>query len=204
MKKRWIILSAVLWILTGCAPVPEVEDIQPDETEVGQVSTPEENMKATSTPSEPEAEHPTSVLKATTAPVKDAENPSPVLDETLKSLINQAKDDLSERLGVDVSAINLVSAKAVSWPDASLGCPQPGMAYIQVPEDGAQIILQVEEILYAYHSGGSRGLFLCEKGAKGPYVPPQLDILNLTPSVLDKNNPTPATPDNGIPPNEDL
>jgi len=122
-----------------------------------------------------------------------AEGTASTPDESLISIIDQAKDDLSERLGIAASAINLVDAETVSWPDASLGCPQPGMAYLQVPQDGALIILQVERILYAYHSGGSRGVFLCEKGAKEPYVLPQFDITNLTP----------ATPDNGIPPDED-
>jgi hypothetical protein len=63
------------------------------------------------------------------------------------------------------------------------------MAYLQVPEDGALIILQVGGVVYEYHNGGSRGLFLCEKVHKDPNPPPQLDINNLTPSTPDKNTP---------------
>jgi hypothetical protein len=152
MKRNWILLSAVLLIVTACASVPEVEDIQPDETEVGQVSPPEENIKATSTPSEPEAEPPTPVLKSISTPMKDPENPSPVLDESLKSLIDQAKEDLSERLGVELAVINLVSAEAVSWPDGSLGCPEKGMAYAQVITPGYLIVLEVNNVDYEYHA----------------------------------------------------
>jgi len=75
--------------------------------------------------------------------------------------------------------------------------------FLQVPEDGALIILQVEGINYDYHAGGSRGVFLCELVTKDPNVPPMLDIQNLTPSSEDKNISSPTTPDNSIPPGED-
>lgn len=106
-----------------------------------------------------------------------------------QSLIDEAKDDLARRLSAPLSQIMLVEAREVVWPDSSMGCPQPGMAYLQVPEDGALIILQVEGIVYEYHNGGSRGLFLCEKIYKDPNPPPQLDINNLTPSTPDKSTP---------------
>jgi hypothetical protein len=121
-------------------------------------------------------------------------------DQGLQELIEKAKEELAGRLNIPVSQIVLLDAKAVVWPDASLGCPQPGMAYKQVPEDGALIILQVEGINYRYHNGGSRGLFLCETIYKDPEKPPQIDILNLTPS---KSGPDSTTPDQGIPPGED-
>jgi hypothetical protein len=128
---------------------------------------------------------------------------SPPVDSGLQNLIDQAKDDLAQRLSIPLAQISLVEAKEVVWPDGSLGCPQPGMKYKQVPEDGALIILQVDEINYAYHNGGSRGLFLCEKLYKDPNPPPKLDILNLTPSSKDNDSSAPTMPDNSIPPGED-
>jgi hypothetical protein len=125
------------------------------------------------------------------------------IDSGLHSLVDQAKADLAQRLSISVDQIELVEAKAVTWPDASLGCPQPGMLYKQVPEDGALMILQAQERIYEYHSGGSRGLFLCEKLLKDPNPPPRLDLNRLTPYPLDKTNPTLSTPDNSIPPGED-
>ncbi len=118
-------------------------------------------------------------------------------DLGLQGLIEAAKDDLAQRLNILVSQINLVEAKAVLWPDASIGCPQPGMLYKQVPYDGALIILQVETVSYEYHNGGNRGLFLCEKNYKDPTPPPQIDIFNLTP-----HNSNSTTPDSSIPPGE--
>ena len=77
------------------------------------------------------------------------------------------------------------------------------MKYKQVPEDGALIILQAQGTEYEYHNGGSRGLFLCEKELPIPEKPPQIDLSDLTPRLLDNNTPPPTTPDRGIPPGED-
>ena len=102
-------------------------------------------------------------------------------DPGLQALIEAAKVDLAQRLNILATQIDFVEAKSVVWPDSSLGCPQPGMRYKQVQEDGALIILQVQGVVYEYHIGGTRGLFLCEKNDKDPYTPPKLDINNLTP-----------------------
>ena len=121
----------------------------------------------------------------------------------MEILIEKAREDLAQRLSISITQISLVEAREVLWPDASLGCPQPGMKYKQVPEDGALIVLQVQETVYEYHNGGSRGLFLCEKAFADPEKLPQIDITSLTPQILDKNAPPASTPDQGIPPGED-
>jgi len=69
--------------------------------------------------------------------------------------------DLATRLGVDESAVRLVSQEEVTWPDGSLGCPQPDMSYIQVLVNGSLIVLEVNGTSYEYHSGGGRGPFYC-------------------------------------------
>src|SRR5215207_3159112 len=102
-------------------------------------------------------------------------------DAGLRNLIEKAKADLAGRLSISVDEINLIEATSVVWPDASLGCPQPGMAYIQVPEDGLLIRLQAGDQIYPYHSGGFREPFLCEAIFKDPGKPPQIDFFNLTP-----------------------
>lgn len=119
-------------------------------------------------------------------------------DAGLRDLIEKAQTDLSGRLAVSVNEIVLVEATSVVWPDASLGCPQPGMVYIQVPEDGLLIRLQVGDLIYSYHSGGFRDPFLCEQIYKDPNPPPKIDFFNLTP-----RGPAPTTPGNSIPPGED-
>lgn len=120
-------------------------------------------------------------------------------DAGLQDLINKAIADLAQRLSISETQIKLLDYTAVVWSDSSLGCPQPGMAYIQVPEDGLLIRLQVGDQIYLYHSGGFRDPFLCEQVYKDPNSPPKIDFFNLTPS----GNNTPPTPDNSIPPGGD-
>ena len=79
----------------------------------------------------------------------------------MENLVIQAKEDLAHRLSIPIDQIEVLEAKSVVWPDASLGCPQPGMRYKQVPVDGALIRLQTNGQVHEYHSGGGRGLFLC-------------------------------------------
>jgi hypothetical protein len=71
-------------------------------------------------------------------------------------------------LSISSQNIDLLEIAAVQWPDGSLGCPQPGMAYTQVMVDGMLIRFQAEGKLYEYHSGGSRPPFLCENPANPP------------------------------------
>ena len=80
----------------------------------------------------------------------------------MEDLVIQAKEDLADRLSIPVDQIEVLEATSVVWPDASLGCPQPDMRYKQVPVDGVLIRLQAKGQVYEYHSGGSRGLFLCQ------------------------------------------
>lgn len=86
----------------------------------------------------------------------------------LESLVVQAVEDLAQRLGIDPDQIELVEAEAVVWPDGGLGCPQPGMAYIQVQRDGALIRLAAGGRIYNYHSGGGQSPFLCEQPTAQP------------------------------------
>ncbi|MEP7194493.1 MAG: hypothetical protein ABI903_16730 [Actinomycetota bacterium] len=83
------------------------------------------------------------------------------VDPALQRLVQAAIDDLALRLDVPAATIAVAFARPVLWPDRSLGCPQPGMAYPQVSVDGAKIELSTGGAVYSYHSGGSRLPFLC-------------------------------------------
>lgn len=84
-------------------------------------------------------------------------------DSALQSYVDQAIADLAGRLGKDPSSITVISAEAVVWPDAGLGCPEPGMAYTQVQVDGSLIKLSADGLVYRYHTGGRISTpFLCE------------------------------------------
>jgi hypothetical protein len=115
-----------------------------------------------------------------TAAAPASEETSMGVDPVLEGVVAQAVQDLAARAGIDPGEITVVSAEPVVWPDGSLGCPQPGMRYIQVPEDGALIQLEAAGRSYRYHTGGSRTQpFLCEQVGKPSPVTPDP---RLTPS----------------------
>ncbi len=72
-----------------------------------------------------------------------------------------AVQDLAYRLSVPEDRITVLLVQPVTWPDAGLGCPSPGMRYPQVPEDGILIRLEAGGQIYDYHAGGLRDPFLC-------------------------------------------
>ena len=81
------------------------------------------------------------------------------------AFVDVAVADLVSRLHVEAADVTVVSGWSITWPDRSLGCPQPGMAYPQTPVDGSVIELSAGGTTYRYHSGGSRGPFLCENAS---------------------------------------
>ena len=87
--------------------------------------------------------------------------PTP-FNPALQAIVDQARKDLASKLTVDASMIELVGASSVTWPDGSLGCPQPGMMYTQIVVDGMLIRFKAGGQTYEYHSGGSRAPFLCK------------------------------------------
>lgn len=84
----------------------------------------------------------------------------------LQNIVIAAKEDLADRLSISVDQVDLLEVHEVTWSDASLGCPQPGMHYAQVLQDGLLIRLSAKGQEYEYHSGGSSEPFLCEQPAK--------------------------------------
>lgn len=95
--------------------------------------------------------------------------PLPVLPDAkipraMQPFVDQAVADLAGRLGVTAADIAVATAENVVWPDGAIGCPEPGMAYIQVQVEGSRAVLIHGQESYAYHGGGSRpGPFLCER-----------------------------------------
>lgn len=79
-----------------------------------------------------------------------------------QDLVAQAIADLAAQLGIDQNEIELLLFEAVTWRDGSLGCPQPGMGYIQVLIDGHRIQLRANDHIYHYHSGANEPPFLCK------------------------------------------
>lgn len=86
----------------------------------------------------------------------------------LERAVAVAVADLAARLGVSADTVRVVGAEATVWSDDSMGCPQPGMRYRQVPQDGAVIRLEAGGRVHRYHLGGRRtDPFLCQDRPAG-------------------------------------
>lgn len=85
-------------------------------------------------------------------------------DAALEPRVEEAVAELVAD-GVDRDAIELVTAERVTWPDGSLGCPQPGMAYTQVLVEGYRIVLAAEGDEIAFHGAGNEPPTRCDTPA---------------------------------------
>jgi hypothetical protein len=69
--------------------------------------------------------------------------------------------------GVDPSLLTVTSAEPVTWPDSSLGCPQPGIQYLQMLTPGYRIELHGAQGDYLVHVAGNRSI-VCTGKAGAP------------------------------------
>ena len=66
-----------------------------------------------------------------------------------------------DRLNVSVDEITLVRVQPVEWRDASLGCPKPGVDYIQVLTPGYTIWLEAAGAEYEFHTDDAQRVVTC-------------------------------------------
>jgi len=184
-QKMHILLILILEVLLvgACVPATPIESpteavkIRP-QGNGNYTSTPEETLSGTKelaapsvAPMDPEHEVAATLFSTPLTPAMTQE--APVMEETTTPTLGdqlpdniyvvQAKEDLASRLDVGKDQIELVEFKAVVWPDGSFGCPQPGIAYTQVQQEGYLIQLRFESKLFDYHGGGNTPPFLCEE-----------------------------------------
>jgi hypothetical protein len=70
--------------------------------------------------------------------------------------------DLSNKLKISADQIKVVKITPVVWRDASLGCPKPGIDYIQVETPGYRISLETGGKVYDYHTDEVKRVTLCD------------------------------------------
>ena len=69
--------------------------------------------------------------------------------------------------GVDPSLLTVTSAEPVTWPDSSLGCPQPGIQYLQVLTPGYRVELHGAQGDYLVHVAGKQSIVCTGKAGAG-------------------------------------
>jgi len=76
--------------------------------------------------------------------------------------------ELAAQLGIAASEVTVRAARGVTWGDASLGCPMPGLAYTQALVDGAQVVMDVGSVRYDYRTDGGSRIVWCREGEPVP------------------------------------
>jgi hypothetical protein len=82
----------------------------------------------------------------------------------IESLVDLARADLAQRLGVDLETVVIQGVKPTEFPDASLGAPESNKSYAQVVTPGCVIQLSVNDDIYVYHAAEGRAVLVSEEG----------------------------------------
>ena len=75
--------------------------------------------------------------------------------------VQAAIADAARQTGLDAAAIQVLRVEAREWRDSSLGCPQPGMAYLQVLTPGWLVELRAGTRTLEYHTDRRGRAVLC-------------------------------------------
>ena len=154
-------LLAAACVLAACAQSPTV------------ASTPTLSAAPTALPTRNTA--PTSVSTSAATPVSA---PSPAAGTPVSStpasltpgaavppeasaLVEEARTAVAQEVGVPAAQVAVVSVQMVEWPDPSLGCPEPGMAYAQMVTPGYLIKLSAGGKTFEYHSDRQDTVVTC-------------------------------------------
>ena len=99
------------------------------------------------------------------------------LSDAERGVAQLAIDTLATDLGVAKDQIDVDTIRAIEWRDSSIGCPKPGVAYLDVITPGHKVILRVGSAIHVVHEAGNRA-FRCEqsKARGGINAERQLDF----------------------------
>lgn len=81
-----------------------------------------------------------------------------------RDAIEVAVATLARELNCAAGEISLAEVRPVTWPDSSLGCPEPGMMYTQVLTPGYQIKLVRANKPYIMHTDRGHRAVHCPDG----------------------------------------
>jgi hypothetical protein len=75
--------------------------------------------------------------------------------------VQRAISDAARETGTDQAAVRVVRVEPQDWPNASLGCPKPGMMYAQVITPGLLIVLEAGGSRLEYHTDAGQRIEQC-------------------------------------------
>jgi hypothetical protein len=82
-----------------------------------------------------------------------------------------AIDTLAAKLEIPREEIEVDTVRAMEWRDSSIGCPRPGVAYLDVITPGYKVTLRVGNAIHVVHEAGNRALVCRQDKALGGITP---------------------------------
>lgn len=70
----------------------------------------------------------------------------------LDVMIEKARQDLAQRIGVEPATVRLLGTKPQRWVDSGLDCPREGETIVAGPVNGYLISLKAQSRIFTYHS----------------------------------------------------
>src|SRR5262249_9309142 len=108
-----------------------------------------------------------STVPATPTPVAAATPPdsgaTPVVPPESAAVVDAALADAASHLNVSRDTVRVSRVEPRTWPDASLGCPQPGQLYSQVVTPGYLVIIVAGSRQLEYHTDERSWVTLCSE-----------------------------------------
>lgn len=82
--------------------------------------------------------------------------------------VELARSTLAREIGCAAADVALIDAEAVDWSDSALGCPQPGMMYMQMITPGYRVTLEHAGRRYQVHTDAGQHAVRCDQ-VKPPF-----------------------------------
>jgi hypothetical protein len=166
MRKLFVVLVAVAacggGVATDNLPAPSEPGADATTTTApasGELSSATTLLSATTTTPELTT---TTARTVTTSP---APTTTAAMGDVPAWIVDLVLADASTSQGIAPAAIGLISAAPVDWPDGSLGCPKPGVDYIQVIVPGYLVVVSADGTVLAYHLDSEGNYKICQGGS---------------------------------------
>lgn len=167
IRTLWIAFIPVIGMaLAGCgasqASVRQAEESQPQKIPP-QEATPGSSESNSPLPQFPVPTIGSVVITNTTATPVSLYSPQDSLPDnpTFQSLAQQARQDLANRLGVELDQVDYLKIVPAKWPYDMLGCPLLEGKKLDENNPGYQILLTANGQTYTYHTDGIDWIVPC-------------------------------------------
>lgn len=99
----------------------------------------------------------------------DAEQPPPASQpDAIGPHVAAAEKVVRAELRNGDAPLRVIDARAVNWTSGALGCPKPGLSYIEVVTAGYLVVIDAEGTTFYLHSSRTGAPFVCPEGQRQP------------------------------------